>query len=86
MLEIKNVTKKLGDKNVLDNCSLTVEKGSVLGLIGPNGAGKSTLLRCICDVYQADSGTLIHSIIYFRLFQRAAKATGYFCGNMCYNT
>ena len=58
MLEIKNITKKLGDKNVLDNCSLTVEKGSVLGLIGPNGAGKSTLLRCICDVYQSDSGSI----------------------------
>ena len=58
MLKIENVSKKLGNKTVLDNCSLTLEKGSVLGLIGPNGAGKSTLLRCISDVYQVDSGMI----------------------------
>lgn len=58
MLKIENVSKKLGNKTVLNNCSLTLEKGSVLGLIGPNGAGKSTLLRCICDVYQVDSGMI----------------------------
>ncbi len=58
MLEIKNVSKKLGNKTVLSNCSLTLQKGSVLGLIGPNGAGKSTLLRCISDIYQVDSGMI----------------------------
>lgn len=58
MLKIDNVSKKLGNKTVLDHCSLTVENGSVLGLIGPNGAGKSTLLRCICDVYQCDEGSI----------------------------
>ena len=58
MLKIENVSKKLGNKIVLNNCSLTLEKGSVLGLIGPNGAGKSTLLRCISDVYQVDSGMI----------------------------
>lgn len=58
MLKIENVSKKLGNKTVLSNCSLTLEKGSVLGLIGPNGAGKSTLLRCISDVYQVDSGMI----------------------------
>ena len=58
MLKIENVSKKLGNKTVLNNCSLTLEKGAVLGLIGPNGAGKSTLLRCISDVYQVDSGMI----------------------------
>lgn len=60
MLKIDNISKKLGHKNVLDHCSLTLEKGSVLGLIGPNGAGKSTLLRCICDVYQVDEGSITY--------------------------
>ena len=50
MLKIENVSKKLGNKIVLNNCSLTLEKGSVLGLIGPNGAGKSTLLSIIAGL------------------------------------
>lgn len=58
MLKIEHVHKKLGNKTVLNDCSLTVEQGSVLGLIGPNGAGKSTLLRCIADVYQPDEGSI----------------------------
>ena len=58
MLKVEAVSKKLGNKTVLENCSLTVQNGSVLGLIGPNGAGKSTLLRCICDVYQCDEGSI----------------------------
>lgn len=58
MLKIENISKKLGNKKVLKDCSLTLENGSVMGLIGPNGAGKSTLLRCICDVYQCDSGNI----------------------------
>lgn len=58
MLKVETVSKKLGNKTVLENCSLTVQNGSVLGLIGPNGAGKSTLLRCICDVYQCDEGSI----------------------------
>lgn len=58
MLKVEAVSKNLGNKTVLENCSLTVQNGSVMGLIGPNGAGKSTLLRCICDVYQCDQGSI----------------------------
>lgn len=58
MLKVENISKNLGNKMVLENCSLNVKDGSVVGLIGPNGAGKSTLLRCICDVYQSDSGSI----------------------------
>lgn len=58
VLKLKNVTKKLGNKLVLNNCNLEVPKGSILGIIGVNGAGKSTLLRCIAGVYQVDSGSI----------------------------
>ena len=58
MLKIEIVTKRLGNKLVLNQCNLTVPKGAVLVLIGPIGAGKSTLLRCICDVYQPDEGSI----------------------------
>lgn len=57
MLEIKNITKKFGDKTAIDNMSFTVPEGSVFGLIGSNGSGKSTLLRIISGIYEPDDGS-----------------------------
>jgi branched-chain amino acid transport system ATP-binding protein len=47
LLEVKNVTVCYDTAMVLDEASLTVEKGELVGLVGPNGAGKTTLLRAI---------------------------------------
>ena len=47
MIEIKNVTKKYGDKIALDNISFNVEDGSIFAFIGHNGAGKTTLIKSI---------------------------------------
>ena len=58
MLKIENISKKLGNKIVLDNLSLTINDGSVFGLVGINGAGKSTLLRCIAGIYECDNGSI----------------------------
>lgn len=58
MLMIEHISKKLGAKQVLQDCTLSIEEGTILGLIGVNGAGKSTLLRCISDVYACDSGRI----------------------------
>ena len=59
MLEIKNLTKKYGDKVAVDNISLTIERGSFFGLLGPNGAGKSTTIHCITGIAQPTSGEII---------------------------
>jgi ABC-2 type transport system ATP-binding protein len=56
MLSVNNISKKLGENQVLKNCNLEVEAGTILGLVGINGAGKSTMLRCIAGIYQCDQG------------------------------
>jgi len=59
MLEIKNVSKSFGNKEVIKDLSLKVEAGSIFGLVGVNGAGKSTLLRIIAGVYEPDGGSVL---------------------------
>ena len=49
MLELKQVTKKYGTKVALNEVSLTLPRGEIVGLFGENGAGKSTLMKCILD-------------------------------------
>lgn len=41
VLELQGLTKRLGRKNIVDNLSMTVDKGEIFGLLGPNGAGLS---------------------------------------------
>jgi branched-chain amino acid transport system ATP-binding protein len=56
ILEIKDVSISFGRLEALQNVSLKVRKGEILGLIGPNGAGKTVLLNCISGLYRPDSG------------------------------
>lgn len=58
MIDIKNVTKKFEDKEVLKNININVRRGSIFGLIGPNGAGKTTLIKCIMGIYKTDGGII----------------------------
>lgn len=55
MLEIRNLSKSFGKKQVLHDVSLTLEPG-VYGLLGPNGAGKTTLMRTVAGIYEIQSG------------------------------
>lgn len=59
MIEVKNLVKKYGDKAVVDNVSLNIEKGKITSFIGPNGAGKSTVLSMISRIMDKDSGSVI---------------------------
>ncbi|MNS77671.1 Daunorubicin/doxorubicin resistance ATP-binding protein DrrA [compost metagenome] len=68
MLELKHLTKKYGDQTVVDNLSLRVNQGEIVGLLGPNGAGKSTTVSMISTILAPDSGeiwvdqqSLVHS-------------------------
>lgn len=58
MLEIKNLSKRFGNQQVLDHISLKIEKGKVIAVIGPSGTGKSTLLRCINVLERPEKGTI----------------------------
>ena len=58
MLEVKNVSVKYDTATILDDASLKVEKGELVGLIGPNGAGKTTLLRAIAGLINWDREVL----------------------------
>ena len=59
MIEIKNLCKSFGTKQVLNNLNLTIKDNTVFGLIGINGAGKSTLLRLLSSVYDLDGGSIM---------------------------
>ncbi len=57
MIEVKNLTKKYGDKIGIEDVSFRVEKGEILGFLGPNGAGKTTTMRIITGFLAPTSGT-----------------------------
>ena len=59
MIEIKNVTKKYGDKKALDNISFTVNDGEIFAFIGHNGAGKTTLIKSIVGIHDFEEGDII---------------------------
>ena len=59
LLEIKGMYKQFPGVKALDNVSLTLKKGEVLGLVGENGAGKSTLIKIINGVYNRDEGEIL---------------------------
>lgn len=55
---IQNLTKVYGQQKALDNVSLEINKGEILGLLGPNGAGKSTMMKIISCFIPPTSGTV----------------------------
>ena len=56
ILEFKNITKKYDDKTALDDITLSIPRGSIVGLLGPNGSGKTTMLKLATGLLQPTKG------------------------------
>ena len=59
MLELKNISKSYDNKKVLNNLSLTIEKGEIVSVLGASGSGKTTLLNCLLGLVDLDDGQII---------------------------
>ncbi|WP_028550566.1 iron ABC transporter ATP-binding protein [Paenibacillus sp. UNC451MF] len=59
MIEVRQVSKRYGDKHVVENVSIQISKGKITSFIGPNGAGKSTLLSMISRLTAKDAGEIL---------------------------
>ncbi len=59
MIEVKNVTKKYGQKKAVDNVSFKVNDGDIFAFIGHNGAGKTTLIKAIVGIHDFDEGDIL---------------------------
>ena len=58
MVSLQHISKSFGSQKVLNDVSLEIPAGQIIGLLGPNGAGKSTLMKILIGLWSADSGTV----------------------------
>jgi ABC-2 type transport system ATP-binding protein len=66
VIDVRGMTKRFGDRTVVDHVDLTVRAGEIFGFLGPNGSGKTTFLRMLCGLLRADDGSgtcLGHDVI-----------------------
>ena len=78
MIEIKNLTKRYGQINAVNDISLSIKKGEILGFLGPNGAGKSTTMNILTGYLSATSGSVtINGINIAHSPIEAKKLIGY---------
>lgn len=73
MIEVKNLHKSFGDKEVLKGIDFKIEKGDVIAILGPSGSGKTTILRCLNFLVDATSGELIFDDEHFDLTKISKK-------------
>ena len=61
MLELKNISKRFGDKQILSDFNLTIPEKKILVIVGPSGGGKTTLLRMLAGLETIDSGEVLYN-------------------------
>ncbi len=79
-LRVRNIARSFGQRQVVKDVSLTVQRGEVCGLLGPNGAGKTTCFYMITGLIPADSGSIwldAEDITGQPMYQRARMGLGY---------
>ncbi len=57
VIAVEGLTKKFGDRTVVDHISLDVRRGEIVGFLGPNGSGKTTTIRMLCGLLKPDAGS-----------------------------
>ena len=80
IIETKNLVKIYGQRKVVNNVSLQVEQGTIVGLLGPNGAGKTTTFYMVVGIAKPDAGTVTldgQDISRLSMYQRARLGIGY---------
>ncbi|MEZ0323752.1 MAG: LPS export ABC transporter ATP-binding protein [Hydrogenothermaceae bacterium] len=79
-LKLNSISKRYKGRNVLNNVSLYVEEGDIVGLLGPNGAGKTTTFKCILGFVKPDDGKVIlngEDITELPVYERAKKGISF---------
>lgn len=77
VLQLRNVTKRIGGKTIVDNLTFDVPRGEVFGFLGPNGAGKTTTIRMIVGLMKITEGeVLINGTSITRNFEQAIRHVG----------
>ncbi len=71
MIDVRGLTKRFGTRTVVDNVSLSVDRGEIVGFLGPNGSGKTTTIRMICGLLTPDAGE--GSVLGFDVRREAAR-------------
>lgn len=61
MLELKNISKQFGEKQIISDLNLKVPEKQILAIVGPSGGGKTTLLRMLAGLETIDSGDIIYN-------------------------
>ena len=78
VLKFDGLSKKFGNKTVVDHISLEIKEGEIFGLLGPNGAGKSTTLNMVCSLLKPTSGNIeIFGMKTSNDMERIKKKIGY---------
>ena len=80
IIETKGLVKIYNDRKVVDDVSITVEQGSIVGLLGPNGAGKTTTFYMIVGIAKPDAGVVTldgKDISVLTMNERALEGIGY---------
>lgn len=80
MIETKNLIKSYKNRRVVDEISLEMKQGEIVGLLGPNGAGKTTTFYMMIGLVRPDSGTVFlngQDITKFPMYKRASLGLGY---------